>query len=134
VEVLDAVGAVLLAACLYLLALFVRQRMLLRAAGTIEMAMHRRHWTFGLGRYDGQRLLWFRTFSLSLRPARQFPRAELRVVGRREPRGHELVTLLHDAVILDCRSGGERVEIALHDSAAMGLSSWLEASPLRSRH
>jgi hypothetical protein len=124
----DWVGTVVLA-CAVLLAVFVfRRRWLRRRGGTVEMSLRLRHWTFGLARYDHDRLLWFRTFSLSPRPARSYARADLRVVGRRRPHGPEAVAMVHDAVVLQCRDGEQPVELAVPDAAAMGLLAWLEAT------
>jgi hypothetical protein len=128
----DSVGVVLLLACLYMLALVVRRRMLGRHGGVMEMSVRLRHWTFGLARYEADRLLWFRTFSLSPRPRLELSRTDLQVAARRAPHGAEHLHVLHDAVVVTCRSRGADVEIALPDSGVMGLLAWLEGAPARS--
>jgi hypothetical protein len=133
VKALDAAGVVLLLGCLYLLALVVRRRLIARDGGVVEMSLHTRHWRHGFARYDGAHLAWFRTFSLSPRAARELPRGDLRVIERRDPHGAEALALVHDAVVLTCQAQGETVEIAVPPAALLGLLSWLEAAPLRTR-
>ena len=130
-KVLDAAGIVLLLGCGYLLALFLRRRLIARAGGVVEMSLHGRHWRHGFARYEGAHLLWFRTFSLSPRAARELPRGDLRVIERREPHGPEALALVHDAVVLTCQAAGETVELAVPPTALVGLLAWLEAAPLR---
>jgi hypothetical protein len=131
VKALDAVGIVLLLCCAYLLAVFVRRRLIARAGGVVEMSLHGRHWRHGFARYEGGHLAWFRTFSLSPRAACDLPRRELRVIARREPHGAEALALVHDAVVLTCQSDDEIVELAVPPTALLGLLSWLEAAPMR---
>src|SRR6476659_737799 len=66
----DSAGFVLLLVLLYGLALVVRRRTLSRHGGTFELSVRVRStqagrgWVLGLGRYDGERLEWFRIFSV----------------------------------------------------------------------
>ncbi|HEU5035064.1 MAG TPA: DUF2550 domain-containing protein [Mycobacteriales bacterium] len=126
---LDALGIALLTVCLLLLALVARRRLLSRAGGTVEMSLRgaRGHWAFGVARFERDRLLWFRTFSLSPRPRRELARTSLHVEQRRSPHGHEIVTLVPDAVVLECRDGVDQFELALPASASLGFLAWLEA-------
>lgn len=124
---LDAVGATLLVVCLLLVGLVVRRRLLSRRWGTVEMSLRLRHWTFGMARFESDRLLWFRTFSLSPRPRVAFARTALHVMGRRPPHGAESLAMSADAVVLECVSDDAACEIALPSSAALGLMAWLEA-------
>lgn len=130
-KAVDAVGVLLLLGCLYLVALFVRRRLLSRHGGTVEMSVRLRHWTFGIARYEADRLMWFRTFSLSPRPRLELPRTDLRVIARRQPHGTEHLHVVHDAVVAQCECAGKPVELALHDTAVMGLRAWLEGAPAR---
>ncbi len=86
----DAAGVLLLLVVVYGLALVVRRRLLTRHGGTFELSHRARHagdgrgWVLGIGRYSGERLEWFRLFSLAPRAKQHVgPRlAEL----RRQPR------------------------------------------------
>jgi hypothetical protein len=129
VEALDVLGVVLFAGCLVLLAFVGRRHLLLRRGGTVEMSWRLRHWTFGIGRYERDRLEWFRTFSLSPRPRRSLCRDTVQVAGRRAPRGAEAWSLVPEAVVLQCSTGDGFAEIALPASAAVGFLAWLEAHP-----
>jgi hypothetical protein len=129
VEVVDVVGSVLLFVCVLLIAMVARRWLLSRSGGTLEMSLRERHWRFGVGRYDGDRLSWYATFSLSPRPRRTFARSGLRVVGRRPPRGGEALHVVHDSVILECATAPAAVEIAVPSSALPGFLAWLEAAP-----
>ena len=44
-------------------------------------------WVFGVGRYDGDQIAWYRTFGVSLRPQLCLVRRELTVVNRRRITG-----------------------------------------------
>ena len=124
---LDALGVALLTICALLVLLLARRRLLSRGGGTVEMSVRLRHWTFGVARFDRDRLLWFRTFSLSPRPRRDLPRGTLHVERRRPPHRTELLGMTADAVVLECSIHGKPVEIALPSSAALGFLAWLEA-------
>lgn len=132
-EALDVVGIVLLACAALLLAMVARRRMLARPGGTLEMSLRLgRHWMFGIGRYEGDRIAWFRTFSLAPRPRHALPRAALTVVARRSPHGAEVVHVVRDAVIVECTLPGGPVDLAMPAAALPGFLAWLEAAPHRS--
>lgn len=133
--VLVLCGVLLLLALVWAAGLVARRRFLARHGGTFELS-HRvrperagRGWLLGLGRYSGDRLEWFRTFSLSLRPKRTWCRSELAYTGRREPMGSEHVALYHDHLVVCCRAAGREVEFAMTHDSLMGLQAWLEARP-----
>ena len=128
---LDVIGVVLLAGCLVLLAFVARRYLLVRRGGTVEMSWHRGHWSFGIGRYERDRLEWFRTFSLSPRPRYALMRGSVQVSSRRPPRGTEVWSLVPDAIVLECSTVDGFVEVALPSAAAVGFLAWLEASPSR---
>ena len=121
----------LLVCCLLLLGLVVRRHLLVRQGGTVEMSWRLGHWTFGIGRYERDRLEWFRTFSLSPRPRRSLVRGAIQVSTRRPPRHGEAWSLVPDAVVLECSTGESVVEVALPSQAVVGFLAWLEASPTR---
>lgn len=132
---LDICGALLLLCVLYGAGLIVRRRTLSRNGGTFELS-HRlrastpeRGWVLGLGRYSGERLEWFRVFSLSPRPKRSWRRDELAYDGRREPAGTEQASLYPDHLVIRCQSPEGLVELAMSVSSLTGFQAWLEAMP-----
>lgn len=132
---LEVVFGLVLAAVLLLVAIGLRRRWLSRDGGAIEMSWrlkprtHGRGWVLGVGRYDGDALVWFRVFSLSTRPRRQLQRGELSVLKRRSPTGAEAMALIKGMEVVELRSSGSRVEIGLEPSAITGLLAWLESRP-----
>ncbi len=132
---LDACGALLLLFVLYGAGLIVRRRLLSRHGGTFELS-HRyrterpgRGWVLGLGRYSGERLEWFRVFSLSPRPKQVWTRDQLKYDGRRAPLGAEQASLYPDHLVIQCQSPTGEVELAMSMSSLTGFQSWLEAMP-----
>jgi len=131
VHVIDLVvvctAVVLLGACAAVLA---RQRYMLRAAGAIPVALrgHGSGWQYGIGRYSGSELRWYRSLGLGTRPSRVFRRGQLAVLSSRQPDGAELSALPASAIVVTCRVGPEETVLALGNSAYTGFVSWLEAS------
>jgi hypothetical protein len=127
--------ALVLAALLVLAAGLLRRVSLQRAGGTVELSLrlkapgHGRGWVNGVGRFAGDDLLWYRVFSLSPRPRRRYSRRSLEIVRRREPSGGEHRALQSDATVLECRAGGQPVELAMAGGAVTGFLAWLEARP-----
>ena len=117
------------------LAILIRRRMLGRRGGAVELSLRLkprsqgRGWVLGIGRFAGDELQWFRVFSLSPRPRRTLSRRDLEVRSRRTPKGSEAMSLLKGATVVELRSAGGPVEIALDSSAMTGFLAWLEAQP-----
>lgn len=132
---LDILGGLLLLAALVLVGLIVRRRRLTKAEPTFDMSVRThpqqdsRGWTLGVARYRGDRLEWFRVFSLSMRPKRVFDRQLLELHGRREPEGAEAYALFTGHVVVDTRAGAEEVQVALSPDSLTALLSWLESAP-----
>lgn len=132
---LDAAGLLLALVLLYGLALFVRRRLLSRHGGTFELSyrarstMDGRGWLLGVGRYSGERLEWFRVFSLSPRPKRAWERRSMSYLHSREPEGAEQLALYPDHVIIECRTPDEIVELAMSRASLMGYQAWTESGP-----
>lgn len=132
---LDAVGALLLLALLYGIALVVRRRWISRDGGTFEFSVRVRStragrgWVLGVGRYNGEYLEWFRIFSLSPRPKVRFSRADLEYVGRRDPDGAESHALYTGHTVVLCRTSTGPLEVAMSPAALTGFLAWLEAAP-----
>ena len=132
---LDSAGVLLLVVVGYGLLLVVRRRILARNGGTFELS-HRarsaptgRGWVLGLGRYDGERLEWFRIFSVAPRPKRVWHRAELAYESQRTPEGSEEFTLYGGHIVVAVRTTRGPVELAMSPSALTGLQAWLESAP-----
>ncbi|MFD7920027.1 DUF2550 domain-containing protein [Streptomyces sp. NPDC059740] len=86
-------------------------------------------WIYGVARYNGDRVEWFRVFSYAPRPRRVLRRGAIEVVERRSPEGEEELALLSDSIVLTCRAAGTPVELAMSEDALTGFLAWLEAAP-----
>ncbi len=131
------------AVALAVLALFVfglRRRLIQRPGGTFDCSLRQIHdhpdepptgkgWVYGVARYSGDRVEWFRVFSYAPRPRRTLERSSIEVVRRRTPQGEEELALLSDAVVLSCTHRGEQLELAMSEDALTGFLAWLEAAP-----
>lgn len=84
---------------------------------------------YGVARYNGDRVSWFRVFSYAPRPRRNLERSAIEVLARRAPEGEEELALLSDSVVLTCAHQGVRLELAMSDDALTGFLAWLEAAP-----
>lgn len=119
-------------ALLVVTALVARRRTLQCSGGTVECSINlpgHRGWAYGVGRYDGDTLRWYRLFSLATRPQQELSRRRLSVVDRRRPYRGEAAVLSTAAVVVVCLQDDEVVELALSESALTGFLAWLEASP-----
>lgn len=137
---LESAAGVLLLVLVIGVALILRRRWLSRHGGTFELSYRARAsqpgrgWLLGLGRYTGDRLEWFRIFSLSPRPKMVWQRATLNYVERRDPEGVEQLSLYPGHVVIRCETPAGDVELALGSSSLMGFQSWLEAAPPGAHH
>ncbi|MGC5344321.1 DUF2550 domain-containing protein [Streptomyces sp. DT24] len=131
-----------LVVALVLVGLFVfglRRRLIQRSGGTFDCSLRwdvaqepdtsGKGWVYGVARYSGDRVNWFRVFSYSPRPRRVLERASIEVVTRRLPEGEEELALLSDAVVLGCLHRETRLELAMSEDALTGFLAWLEAAP-----
>jgi hypothetical protein len=132
---LEIIVAALLVAVLPLFAVYLRRVALQRTGGTTEVSLqlktltHGRGWVLGLGRYEGDDLLWFRVFSLSPRPRRRLSRRELQARTSRQPRGGEKRALLGEVTVVELTGPSGDVIMALDTNAVTGFLAWLEARP-----
>lgn len=130
--VLVALG---LAAALVLFALYLRRAFLQRDGGFDMCVRKASHdgwaggWAFGIGRYRGEDLEWFRTFSFAAWPKRTFRRMAVEVDGRRVPDAEERYELPAGHVVLLCTVGDAAVEVSMTEAAATAFLAWLEAAP-----
>ncbi|MGQ4485233.1 DUF2550 domain-containing protein [Streptomyces sp. 372A] len=131
-----------LVVALVALGLFVfglRRRLIQRSGGTFDCSLRwnvseepdlsGKGWVYGVARYSGDKVNWFRVFSYSPRPRRVLERSAIEVVARRMPEGEEELALLSDAIVLGCLHRGIRLELAMSEDALTGFLAWLEAAP-----
>jgi len=132
---LDSAGVLLLLVLLYGLVLVSRRRWISRRGGTFEFSIRVRSskpgrgWILGVGRYSGEKIQWFRIFSLAPRPKLTFQRSGLEYVSRRDPVGAEEYSLYSGHVIVSCESPSGPLEVAMSPEALTGFLAWLEAGP-----
>lgn len=122
------VAVVVLLACAAILA---RQRFMLRAPGSIPVALippAATRWQYGVGRYHGSELRWYRSLGFGTRPNRVLDRRTVRVLSHRKPLASEKQALPAKAVVVQCRDGEADLSIALGEGAYTGFVSWLESS------
>ncbi|MGA5701066.1 DUF2550 domain-containing protein [Peterkaempfera bronchialis] len=86
-------------------------------------------WVFGIARYSGDAIEWFRVFSYAPRPRRVLLRSDIEVLGRRYPAGQEELALLSGSVVLRCLHRTAPLELAMSEDALTGFLAWLEAAP-----
>jgi Protein of unknown function (DUF2550) len=112
-----------------------RRLLLTRPVGTFECSVRRDRvtWTPGVARYEPDRLDWFRLLSLTTRPSRSLPRANMMILDRRVPANGEHGSVLPGWVVVRCatRLGDTRdtVELAMSAPAYTGLATWIESAP-----
>ncbi|MFF9867043.1 MULTISPECIES: DUF2550 domain-containing protein [unclassified Streptomyces] len=116
-----------------------RRRLIQRSGGTFDCSLRwnvpeggdlaGKGWVYGVARYGGDRVAWFRVFSYAPRPRRILERSGIEVLARRMPEGEEELALLSDSVILGCLHHGTRLELAMSEDALTGFLAWLEAAP-----
>jgi hypothetical protein len=132
VHIIDIAAVCVAVAVLLLCALVLaRQRFMLRAGGTIPVALRpsaTSRWQYGVARYAGGELRWYRSLGVGTRPTRVIERRRVRVLGRRAPVQSDLAALPNTAVIIECRDGDSVLYLALGESAYTGFVSWLESS------
>ncbi|MEU9185898.1 DUF2550 domain-containing protein [Streptomyces sp. NPDC048484] len=136
---LTLVGSVVALVALGLFVFGLRRRVIQRSGGTFDCSLRwnvpekgdtsGKGWGYGIARYNGDRIEWFRVFSYALRPRRTLERSAIEVAGRRAPEGEEELALLSDAFILTCVHRGTRLELAMSEDALTGFLAWLEAAP-----
>ncbi|NJP65967.1 MULTISPECIES: DUF2550 domain-containing protein [Streptomyces] len=122
-----------------LLAFGVRRRLIQRPGGTFDCSARwtppaagtspGKGWVYGVARYNGDHIEWFRVFSYAPRPRMTLRRDSIQVRDRRRPHGEEELALLSGAVVLACRHESMDLELAMSEDALTGFLAWLEAAP-----
>jgi hypothetical protein len=134
-RILEIIGICVVALFVFLLAVFVRRRLLMAGGGTIRLQVRvstmvpGRGWSTGIGQFIGDELRFHRMFSFGIRAKRVLNRRTLSVGCRRLPAGPERLTMPGHWVILLCTTGSNELEIAMAESTVTGFLSWLEAGP-----
>ncbi|MDF3289382.1 MULTISPECIES: DUF2550 domain-containing protein [Streptomyces] len=136
---LQLFGLAVAVAAIGLFVFGLRRRLIQRPGGTFDCSLRSvgetaaeptgKGWVYGVARYSGDRVEWFRVFSYAPRPRRVLERSAIEVIQRRTPQGEEELALLSDAVVLVCTHRGARLELAMSDDALTGFLAWLEAAP-----
>jgi hypothetical protein len=114
-----------------MIAVLGRQRYMLRTAGAVPMAIQVRgnRWVYGVGRYVGGDLRWYRGIGFGTRPTIVLRRVDMRVLRHRHPEGAELASLPDTSFIVECANGPDgHAILGLSEGAFTGFVSWLEAS------
>ncbi|GAA1900094.1 DUF2550 domain-containing protein [Streptomyces sodiiphilus] len=134
-----ACGAVLALVLLGLLVFGMRRRIIQRSGGTFDCSARwepprsgqsaGKGWIYGVARYNGDHIEWFRVFSYAPRPRLTLERDRIQVRERRHPQGDEEFALLSGALVLNCRHDGLDLELAMSEDALTGFLAWLEAAP-----
>ncbi|MET9254472.1 DUF2550 domain-containing protein [Streptomyces sp. NPDC048182] len=114
-----------------------RRRLIQRSGGTFDCSLRwdatesgdGKGWAYGVARYNGDRIEWYRVFSYSPRPRRTLERSAIEVAGRRLPDGEEELALLSESVVIVCVHRSTRLELAMSEDALTGFLAWLEAAP-----
>jgi hypothetical protein len=130
----DTIGAlVILLVVIFLALIIARQRHMLRSPGGIPLAVRGRgtRWRYGIGRYVGEELQWFRAMGIGTRPSRSLQRTELQVIGRHQVSADDRAALPAGAVIVELRDSTGSITLGLGEGAYTGFVSWLEASAPR---
>jgi hypothetical protein len=134
-RILEVAGICVVVLFLLLVAVFVRNRLLMIGGGTIRLQVRvntmvpGRGWSAGIGRFAGDELRFHRMFSFAIRPTRVLNRRDLAVDQRRLPEGPERLNMPGNWIVLRCGTGPVAVDIAMAESTVTGFLSWLEAGP-----
>jgi Protein of unknown function (DUF2550) len=131
VHVVDIIVACAAALLVVLLAtVLARQRYMLRVAGGAPLAVRVRgnRWVYGIVRYAGGELRWYRGIGVGTRPTKVLYRAQLSILARRPPLPAELPSLPATAIIVECRYGEGTATFGFSEATYTAFISWLEAS------
>jgi hypothetical protein len=133
--VLDVIAGFVVVVLAAFILFAVRRRVLQRHVGTFDCSLRLNRsspgtgWVFGIARYTGDSVEWYRVFSYSPRPREVLSRAGLEIVDRRVPEDHEEMELLSGAIVLEVSHRGRALELAMSEDALTGFLSWLESAP-----
>lgn len=148
-DFLDGAGWLVVLLLVVVVALAIRRSVLVRRGAMLHCGLRlditkpKRVWQTGMARYTNEDLEWFGLMSLRYQPNCTFVRRSVEIVGRRSPRGAELLAVPHGSVVITCnvitrhsvrgqgaaRQGTAReIEFAMSEAAVTGLLAWIESS------
>jgi hypothetical protein len=131
VQVFDIiVGCAVVLLVVLLAAVLARQRYMLRVAGGVPAAVRVRgnRWVYGIARYAGGELRWYRGIGIGTKPTKVLYRNQLSVLTHRAPVPAELPSLPATSIIVECRYGDGTATFGFSEGVYTGFISWLEAS------
>lgn len=138
VTVAQIVGLLLLLGTVAIGYLAFRRVRLMRGGG-VDVCLRRRRavrdvtraagWHFGVGRYRGDELAWYRLTSFRPGATVVIDRTALEIVDRRPPNGAETYVMPQARTVLRCRIDGEDLELGMSPGVLTGFLAWLEATP-----
>lgn len=138
-EVVVGVCVVVVLLALPIVFVVLRVRWLTRMGGSFECSLLLDRsdagagWAFGVARYVGEDLEWFRYYAVALRPGLRVSRQEGQVIAVREPDLLEAVALYGGHRIVELQAGTEpdapTWDLAMSAESVTGFLSWLEAAP-----
>jgi len=135
VEIFGLVAVCLLGAAALGVWLFVvfRQRWMVATPGAlpVALAIENAPWSNGVGRYEGDELVWYRTLSLSPLAAERLKRGEITVTGTRDWDSRRDRALRPNLRIVELKMPRGVVRLGFPDDGLTGFLSWLEASAPR---
>lgn len=110
-----------------------RQRRMVLEPGALPVALAEGNgpWSNGVGRYEGDELVWYRTLSLSPLAAVRLDRREITVIGTRAWDAQYDRALRPNLRIVELRVSDRSVRLGFPDDGLTGFLSWLEASAPR---
>lgn len=129
----ELAGLIVLLLLVLLIAFIVVRRALVIRAGGFDVNWRRgsrdddRGWTLGQARFQGERLVLYRSFSVWPAAAMSLNRAELVLGGVRSPLGAEPDLLPTGVAIVGAQYHGTDWELALTEDALTALRSWVES-------
>lgn len=132
-DVVWLLAALLLVLVLAASALATRRYLLERGGGTVDCGLRspaaRGAWRLGVASYRGDELRWYGALAVRFRPEHVFHRRSLSVLSRRASLPSEATALGPEHIVVQLKSDGGEVELAMTQEALTGFLAWLEASP-----
>jgi uncharacterized protein DUF2550 len=103
-------------------------------AGGVPVAVRVRgnRWVYGIARYAGGELRWYRGIGVGTKPTSVLYRDQLSVLRHRPPLPAELPSLPASSIVVECSYGDTTAVFGFSEGAYTGFISWLEASAPRS--
>jgi len=140
---LETVGLVLLGLLVLLVViLLVRRAVIISHGGVFDCGLRRWSggnpggWALGMARYSGNLFKWYRMFAFIPRHSLQLSRDDMELGEMRRMDAMESLQLFDDQYVVELLplDGGPRRDLSMSRQSLVGLSSWLEASPIGHRY